>query len=98
VAYAVIFTAEIAGLDPEYAATAERLRRLAIERYGCRGFTSCTEGDREIAISYWDSEERIRAWREDPEHRAAQRQGRDRWYRSYRVQVVEIQREYRSGE
>ena len=92
--YAVIFTAEIAALDADYARTAERLRELALQRYGCREFISSCEDGREIAISYWDSEEQILAWKQDADHRAAQRMGRQRWYRSYRIQVVKVTREY----
>ena len=92
--YAVIFTADVATLDAEYSRTAEQLRELALQRYGCREFISCREGAREIAISYWDSEDQITAWKQDIEHLAAQRAGRERWYRSYRVQVVKVTREY----
>ncbi len=92
--YAVIFTAEVASPDADYSRTAEHLRDLALRRYGCREFLSSCEGTLEIAISYWDSEEQIQAWKQDLEHLAAQRAGRERWYHSYRVQVVEVRREY----
>ena len=92
--FAVIFTAEIAELDQEYSRTATRLRQLAIEGYGCRDFVSCTEGAQEIAVSYWDTEEQIRAWKQDPDHLAAQKMGRERWYRSWSVEVVEVRRAY----
>ena len=49
-----------------------------------------------MAISYWESEAQIRAWKADPEHQAAQRMGRARWYLSYSVQVVEVLRGYES--
>ncbi len=94
--YAVIFRAEIAQLDAEYQDTAARMRELAMERYGCREFTACTEGNREIAISYWDSEEQILAWKRDREHLAAQQKGRASWYASYTVEVARIERGYSS--
>ena len=46
--YAVIFKATIARLDDEYSDMAERLRDLAINKYGCMDFTSVTDGDQEI--------------------------------------------------
>lgn len=92
---AVIFRAAIAEMDDDYHAMAERLRELALEEYGCREFCAWTEGDSEVAISYWENEEQIRAWRADAEHIAAQDLGRDRWYKGYSVQVVEILREYK---
>ncbi|BBB26886.1 antibiotic biosynthesis monooxygenase family protein [Amphritea japonica] len=92
--YAVIFRARIAQLDDEYSMMAARMRDLAIQEYGCREFTAVTEGRNEIAISYWDSKEQIRKWKENVEHCEAQDKGRKRWYASYTVQVVEVLREY----
>ena len=91
---AVIFKATIAEFDQEYFSTAQRLKDLAFDKYGCRDFVSVTEGDQEIAISYWDSLEQITAWKRDPQHSQAQQSGRQKWYRAYRVQVVKIEREY----
>ena len=95
--YAVIFRARIAELDGEYRRVAARMRELATEKYGCKEFVSVTEGDEEIAISYWEDERQIAAWKEDTEHCRAQELGRSTWYRSYHVQVVEIKREYGKG-
>jgi heme-degrading monooxygenase HmoA len=94
--YAVIFKATIARLDDEYSDMAERLRELAINKYGCLDFVSVTEGDQEIAISYWDNEEQIREWKKDPEHRLAQAKGRNKWYRSFSVEICEIVRKNQS--
>ncbi len=96
--YAVIFRARVGEQDEGYDAMAQHMRELAFERYGCRDFIAVTEGDTEIAISYWDDEESIRRWKNDPEHSAGQQLGRDGWYRGYRVQVVEIRRECSFGE
>ena len=94
--YAVIFKATIARLDDEYSDMAERLRDLAINKYGCTDFTSVTEGDQEIAISYWDTEEQIREWKKDPQHRLAQAKGRNKWYRSVSVEICEVKRKSQS--
>ena len=92
--FAVIFHAEIAQLDDEYFATAKQMRELAISHYGCLDFVATTEGSREIAISYWPSLEHIPHWKENTEHLQAQQQGRARWYKSYKVEVVELLRTY----
>lgn len=92
--YAVIFRAKIRNPDEDYTRVAERMRELAKNVYGCREFISVTEGDEEIAISYWESEAQIEAWKHDPEHVQAQALGRSKWYRSYQVQVVEVIRQY----
>lgn len=92
--YAVIFRAVIRDLDQEYLDLAEQLRSLAIEKYGCREFFALTEGNQEVAISYWDTEEQVRNWKQDALHLQAQQLGRKKWYESYRVQIAEVQREY----
>lgn len=94
--HAVIFRATIKALDDEYQETAEKLRNLAIDNYGCLEFCAYTEGDQEVAISYWPGEEQIRNWKQDPTHLEAQRRGSESWYESYQVQVVEIVRQYNS--
>jgi heme-degrading monooxygenase HmoA len=92
--YAVIFKAKINTLDEEYSNMAKRMRELAINEYGCTEFIACSEGDLEIAISYWPSEEQIKAWKNNPEHQRAQAIGKARWYRSYSIEIVEIKRAY----
>jgi len=92
--YAVIFRATIEALDEEYARVARRMRDLAINEYGCLEFVCVREGSEEVAISYWETEEQIQRWKEDPEHLQAQELGCSKWYKSYQVQVVKIVRQY----
>lgn len=92
--YAVIFKAEVNKLDKAYSEMASRMRELAINEYGCTEFTSCMEGNSEIAISYWPSKEAIQAWKNNPEHQQAQALGKSKWYKSYQVQVVEVLNQY----
>ena len=92
--YAVIFRARIKKLDEEYTSTAEALRQLAISDYGCRDFISFTEDNEEVAISWWDSLEQIKAWKENDSHKAAQKKGHSHWYEKVSVQVLELVREY----
>lgn len=95
--YVVIFRAKIRRLDDEYAKVAARMRELALGEFGCLEFFSVTQGDDELALSYWPDEASIRAWKSHAEHVLAQELGRERWYESYRVQVAEITRAYRVG-
>jgi heme-degrading monooxygenase HmoA len=92
--YVVIFRATAAELDGAYDQSAEYLRRLALERYGCTEFVSMSHGRDEVALSYWPSLEHIKAWREDIEHLAAQERGRAEWYQRYDIQVCQVVREY----
>lgn len=93
--YVVIFRAKVRELDSEYSQVAARMRELALSKFGCIEFHSVTEGENEVALSYWPNEEAIRAWKAHPEHVLAQRAGRERWYESYSVQVAAVTREYR---
>jgi len=93
--YVVIFRAKIRHLDDEYAKVAARMRELALGQFGCLEFFSVTEGNNEVALSYWPDEQSIRAWKSRADHVLAQELGRARWYESYCVQVAEITREYR---
>lgn len=92
--YAVIFRAEINKLDLRYSEMASQMRELAINKYGCTEFTSVTEGAQEIAISYWQNQEQIKQWKQDARHLVAQKLGQSMWYKTYKIQVVEIIREY----
>ncbi len=95
--FIVVFRAKVRGLDEEYSTVAARLRYLALNEFGCREFHSVMEDRNEVALSYWTSEEDIRAWKSHPEHIAAQARGKELWYESYSVQIANITREYSAG-
>jgi len=59
---AVIFTAEVINLDRQYHDLTSKVRLLADE-YGCEEFISISENNREISISYWDSQDQIKLWK-----------------------------------
>ena len=92
--YAVIFKAEINKIDKSYCAMANRMRELAINEYGCIKFNSVTEGNNEIAISYWNSKEHIKEWKQNKEHQKAQELGKNKWYKNYSVEIVEVLNQY----
>jgi heme-degrading monooxygenase HmoA len=93
--YVVIFKARINALDAEYSTTAQRMREKAFSDYGCVDFVAVSEGDQEIALSYWKSLEDIARWKSDPEHQCAQQLGREKWYRDFSVEIAHIDRSYR---
>ena len=91
--YVVIFKAEIKRFDTEYENTAFRMRELATEEFGCTRFLTCSEGDTELSISYWQTQEAFDAWMQHPEHQAAQERARKRWYKSCNIEITELVRE-----
>jgi len=95
--YAVIFRAKIKKLDDAYFEMAKRMRELAINEYACLEFTAVTEGSDEIAISYWDSLEQIKFWKQNSEHLVAQELGKEKWYEDYSVEIVQVISKYNKG-
>ena len=92
--YIVIFRARTQDLNQAYYETANHLREIAMEKYGCIEFVSVTENDEEITLSYWPDLEAIQNWKKDPEH---QKKGRELWYIDYQVEVVQVLRSYDAG-
>jgi heme-degrading monooxygenase HmoA len=93
--YVVVFRAIVREFDAEYSQVAARMRELALSKFGCVEFLAVNEGSQEVALSYWEDEASIKAWKAHSEHVLAQELGRTRWYESYIVQIAEIRREYR---
>jgi len=97
--YVVIFKAEMNKLLDAaadiYMRMATELRKLSMCEYACIEFNSLREGQQEISISYWESLEQIKQWKQDYKHLIAQEFGRMKVYKSYQVQVVEILCEYK---
>ena len=77
----------------EYAATAAEMFRLAHTMPGLVDVKTFTSDDGEhVTIATFADEESQTVWREQAEHRAAQRAGRDRFYADYSLQVCETVR------
>ncbi len=94
-AYAVVFTSERTEGDDGYAQTSEEMVALAAAQPGFLGVESARgEDGLGITVSYWRDEGAIRAWRAHADHLVAQRAGRQRWYRAFRVRVCRVEREY----
>lgn len=94
--YAVIFSNQRGSTDMVgYSETADRMLELAIEQSGFLGVESTrdTEGFG-ITVSYWQDEESIRAWKNNAEHRIAQKTGMQSWYEHYITRVAKVERAY----
>lgn len=91
--YAVIFTSVRTDVAEGYGDTATRMVELA---HGQPGFLG-TESAREslgITVSYWESLEAIRHWKQHAEHLIAQQTGRNRWYEAYKTRICKVERDY----
>ena len=86
--WAVIFTSERTEVAEGYEQTAGEMEALAAQQAGYLGIESA-DG---ITVSYWRSLEDIAAWRRQADHLAAQRAGREKWYRRYALRVARVER------
>jgi heme-degrading monooxygenase HmoA len=78
----------------EFQALAERMLDLARSMPGFISYKLYTSEDGErCSIVEFESPEHLRAWRQHPDHREAQRIGRERYYQEYRLHVAEPARE-----
>jgi len=91
--YAVIFSSLRTEGDHGYAQMAERMVELASQQPGFLGVETARE-ELGITVSYWESLEAISNWKQNVEHREAQRRGRQQWYSSFRLRVARVEREY----
>ena len=91
--YAVIFTSLRTEGDNGYAEMARKMDELAKEQNGYLSVESARE-DLGITISYWKDAESIGKWRENAEHQLAQMKGYETWYRSFRVRICRVERDY----
>ena len=91
--YAVIFSSHRTEDDNGYGEMAERMAELAAQQPGYLGMESAREG-LGITVSYWESLEAIRNWKQNAEHQEAQRLGHQQWYSSFRVRIAKVEREY----
>jgi heme-degrading monooxygenase HmoA len=68
-----------------------RMSELVNEIPGYLGVKSYTAPDGDtISIAQFDSKQALQSWRNQPEHVAAQRAGRERFYAAYDVRVCSV--------
>ncbi len=91
--YAVIFTSFRTEGDNGYTAMAEAMDELAKQQPGYLGIESVRK-ELGITVSYWQSLEDIKKWKQNVDHLAAQQLGRAKWYEHYKVRICKVERDY----
>ena len=91
--FAVIFTSVKKKDDGGYEEMAELMVNLVKRQPGFLGFESVRDG-LGITISYWQDLVSIQRWKEQVDHRLAQKLGKERWYEGYKVRICKVEREY----
>ena len=72
---------------------ADRMVELAAEQPGFLGVESVRDG-LGITVSYWKSLEAIKHWKQNAEHKEAQRLGHEKWYASFKLRIAKVERDY----
>ena len=94
--YAVVFTSRRTPEDDAgYAKMSEEMEALVKRQPGFLGMESVRGVDRVgITVAYFTDPESIRAWKQQEDHRVAQRLGREKWYQAYSIRVCKVERAY----
>ena len=82
------------GVRDEYVALVDQMERIARTMPGYishKGFFA--DDDERVTIVEFEHEEGLRAWRTNPDHIAAQKLARRKYYTEYQVQVCSLDRE-----
>jgi heme-degrading monooxygenase HmoA len=95
---AVIFELEPkAGEQGTYFSIAAELKPL-VEKAGglisLERFQSVSNPEKFLSLSFWRDEDAVKAWRNNFEHRAAQKRGRAEIFQNYRLRVASVIRDY----
>ena len=92
--YAVIFVSERTEGDKGYASMADKMVELASRQKGFLGVESAREPDGlGITVSYWDSLDAIKNWKENAVHKVAQEKGKTEWYKNFALRVSKVERD-----
>ena len=91
--YAVIFTSHRTDGDNGYSEMAERMVTLASRQPGFLGAESARKSVG-ITVSYWSDLASIKAWKQNADHLIAQKQGREMWYKEYKIRICKVESNY----
>jgi heme-degrading monooxygenase HmoA len=90
--YAVIFASKRTKVDSGYGKMADKMVELASQQKGFLGVESARDEELGITVSYWDSLESIKNWKENSAHRIAQDKGKKEWYKNFSLRVCLVER------
>lgn len=92
--YAVIFTSERTEGDNGYAQMGDEMIELVSKQKGFLGVESVRDQNGfGITVSYWDSFEAIKNWKENIRHQVAQDRGKKEWYKRFSTRVCKVERD-----
>ena len=99
--YAVIFTSTQNQIIEGYSEMANNMEALAKQQPGYLGMDSARNDTSSshsagvgITVSYWESLEAIKNWKQQTDHLVAQQKGRQDWYSWYNVRICKVECAY----
>jgi heme-degrading monooxygenase HmoA len=90
--YAVIFASVRTEDDRGYGIMSDKMVELASQQKGFLGVESARDDQLGITVSYWESLESIKAWKENSAHKVAQEKGKADWYKNFSLRVCRVER------
>ena len=91
--FAVIFTSLRTEGDNGYSEMSDKMIELASLQEGFLGMEN-SGSNPGITVSYWSDLEAIKKWKENFEHRNAQKKGKELWYQSFKTRIARVERDY----
>ncbi|MEH7610328.1 antibiotic biosynthesis monooxygenase family protein [Gottfriedia acidiceleris] len=91
--YAVIFCSKRTVGDNGYSKMSEKMVELASSQPGFLGVESARDLEMGITVSYWESLNAIKKWKEHAAHKVAQERGKKDWYESFALRVCKVERD-----
>src|SRR5262245_20394003 len=89
----VLFRSTLVDAPDGYAEMAQEMEDLARTMPGFVDVKAFKADDGErLTVVWWQDEATLKSWREEARHRVAQRLGREKWYRYYKIEVAEVVR------
>ncbi|TCJ02044.1 antibiotic biosynthesis monooxygenase family protein [Cytobacillus praedii] len=89
--YAVIFASQRTEGDNGYGKMSEKMVELASQQKGFLGVESARDEGLGITVSYWESLDAIRKWKEHSAHLVAQERGKNEWYKNFSLRVCKVE-------
>ena len=85
------------GRRQDYLDTAARLKDelsripgfISVER-----FVSMNDADKLVSLSFWETEQAVKDWKNNPQHQAAQARGIKEYFKDFRIRVAHVERDY----
>lgn len=91
--YAVIFVTTLSEDADGYTEMSKKMVELSKTMPGFIDIESART-DIGITVCYWEDEASIKNWYENAFHKEAQKLGREKWFKSLKIRIAKVEREY----